>query len=257
MALNWTQIIMAAAGTVGFSLIFRLRARYVPLTAVVGALGWAVYLITQQMFQSASVFLPALTGGFAAAISSEILARVMKAPSTLFFLHHLDGAADSGQHALLLHGCHCGGGKGSSPAVWHDHVSDRLRHRNGDEYRLGDLQSHAPCRRAEREQSNIELSADTGISLNASDDAAGAQHSMNKNLAVRAGLPAVQRPAVSAGRHSRQTGKNSYKIIVVIETYGRSDFVDGQILTVCQKLFCLFNSEFPYLVCNSASIAFP
>lgn len=33
MALNWTQIIMAAAGTVGFSLIFRLRARYVPLTA--------------------------------------------------------------------------------------------------------------------------------------------------------------------------------------------------------------------------------
>ena len=73
MALNWTQIIMAAAGTVGFSLIFRLRARYVPLTAVVGALGWAVYLITQQMFQSASVFLPALTGGFAAAISSEIL----------------------------------------------------------------------------------------------------------------------------------------------------------------------------------------
>ncbi len=86
MALNWTQIIMAAAGTVGFSLIFRLRARYVPLTAVVGALGWAVYLITQQMFQSASVFLPALTGGFAAAISSEILARVMKAPSTLFFI---------------------------------------------------------------------------------------------------------------------------------------------------------------------------
>ena len=86
MALNWTQIIMAAAGTVGFSLIFRLRARYVPLTAVVGALGWAVYLITQQMFQSASVFLPALTGGFAASISSEILARVMKAPSTLFFI---------------------------------------------------------------------------------------------------------------------------------------------------------------------------
>ena len=135
MALNWTQIIMAAAGTVGFSLIFRLRARYVPLTAVVGALGWAVYLITQQMFQSASVFLPALTGGFAAAIS----------------LHHLDGAADSGQHALLLHGCHCGGGKGSSPAVWYDHVSDCLRHRNGDEYRLGDLQSPPPRRRAERE----------------------------------------------------------------------------------------------------------
>lgn len=78
-----------------------------------------------------------------------------------------------------------------------------------------------------------------------------------KNSAVRAGLPAVQRPAVSAGRHSRQTGKNGYKIIVVFETYSRSDFVDGQILTVCQKLFCLFNSEFPYLVCNSASIAFP
>ncbi len=105
MALNWTQIIMAAAGTVGFSLIFRLRARYVPLTAVVGALGWAVYLITQQMFQSASVFLPALTGGFAAAISSEILitSTVPLIPgSTLYYC--MDAIVAGEKEAALRYG---------------------------------------------------------------------------------------------------------------------------------------------------------
>ena len=110
MALNWTQILMAAAGTIGFSLIFRLRARYVLRDSGAGDEG-AIHVV----------------------------------------LHHLDGAAHPGQHALLLHGCHRGGGKGSSAAVWHDHIPDCLRDRNGDEHCVGDLQSSPPHRGAERE----------------------------------------------------------------------------------------------------------
>ncbi len=79
------QLLSGAAGSVGFGLIFNLRKKYLPLVAAGGFLGWLVYLLCSRYIWE-GVFLPTLAASFATAIFAEVLARVCRAPSTLFFL---------------------------------------------------------------------------------------------------------------------------------------------------------------------------
>ena len=78
------QILCAAMGAAGFGFIYKLPGRYMPAAAIGGMLGWGVYAMVAKTTES--VFMQALAGGFAVAVFSEILARVYKAPSTIFFV---------------------------------------------------------------------------------------------------------------------------------------------------------------------------
>lgn len=78
------QLLSAFAGGFGFALIFGMRRRYLFFASLGALLGWGVYLLTDSLLDS--YFLPPL---FAAAFSvtySELMARALKTPATLFVI---------------------------------------------------------------------------------------------------------------------------------------------------------------------------
>ena len=79
------QVITGAVGSVGFGLIFNLRKKYILQAAAGGFLSWSIYLLCSHYVRS-GIFLPTLAASFGTAIYTEILARVCKAPATIFFI---------------------------------------------------------------------------------------------------------------------------------------------------------------------------
>lgn len=80
--LSIKQIICAGMGAAGFGFIYKLPGKYMAAASIGGMLGWAVYLAVAT--ETDSVFLQSLSAGFAVAIYSEMLARLYRAPSTIF-----------------------------------------------------------------------------------------------------------------------------------------------------------------------------
>lgn len=77
------QILYAFVGSMGFALIFgqRLLSRVLP-AALGGGLAWAVYLLGEHL--GADVFFATLAAGVFCGLWGEILARLLKAPATVF-----------------------------------------------------------------------------------------------------------------------------------------------------------------------------
>ncbi len=110
--LLWLQVLAAAVGTLGFALLFNSRPQRLFLGALGGGLTWVIYLILSAHINTEflSVALAAAFG----AVYAEIMARVCKAPATVFTIlseialipggnlyitmHHLVG----GQQTLAL-----------------------------------------------------------------------------------------------------------------------------------------------------------
>lgn len=80
-----TQILSAALGSLGFSLLFgnRLWSRSLSASAV-GALGWAVYLCLTGAGHS--WFLACLAASVVVGLLAEGQAKLFKAPSTVFLI---------------------------------------------------------------------------------------------------------------------------------------------------------------------------
>ena len=78
------QLFTAFTGSLGFSLLFRVRGWKLLFTAAGGLLSWGFYLLTKQ-YISSLLIANFLAGGFSAAYA-EIMARVLKAPATIFVI---------------------------------------------------------------------------------------------------------------------------------------------------------------------------
>lgn len=78
------QLITAFFGAMGFSFLFHVRGRLILPAALGGMLEWGVYLIGIRLLDG--VFLPCLIASAFSAVYAEVLARLMKAPATVFFL---------------------------------------------------------------------------------------------------------------------------------------------------------------------------
>ena len=76
--MDWIQVLMGAIGSVGFAILFQLTGKKLLLFFCGGALDWAVYLLC--VHNGCSEFLGMLFATMTAALSSEILARVVHAP---------------------------------------------------------------------------------------------------------------------------------------------------------------------------------
>ncbi len=81
MSLN---IITALLGSLGFSILFGLRPRYLCLASLGGGLCWAFYEIC--LYFGVSEFVTCLAASAFSALYGEVLARLMKAPAPLFFI---------------------------------------------------------------------------------------------------------------------------------------------------------------------------
>ena len=78
------QLISGALGSLGFALVFRLRANRLALAALGGLLSYGVYLLCEYLIKD--VFLSSMISSAFSALYAEIVARLMKAPATVFFI---------------------------------------------------------------------------------------------------------------------------------------------------------------------------
>ena len=72
------QTLMGAIGAVGFAVLFNVRGKRLFLFFLGGALDWAVYLLCTE--NGCTMFVGLLFATMTAALSSEVLARVIHAP---------------------------------------------------------------------------------------------------------------------------------------------------------------------------------
>lgn len=78
------QLITGMLGSLGFALLFGLRKQYLIAAALGGFLNWGLYLLGAHLWNV--IFFAGLLASAASALYSEIMARVKKAPATLFFI---------------------------------------------------------------------------------------------------------------------------------------------------------------------------
>ncbi len=79
------QLVSATIGTFGFGMIFGLKLKYLTTVTFGGFLSCCIYLSSMYLIEGNIFFATLLAGAFTA-LYSEISARIMKAPSTMFFV---------------------------------------------------------------------------------------------------------------------------------------------------------------------------
>lgn len=79
-----SQLVMAFLGSAGFAILFHLRKKFLWMASFGGFISWFVYLIADH--EIGNLFFATLMASAAGALYAEILARVLKAPSTPFFI---------------------------------------------------------------------------------------------------------------------------------------------------------------------------
>lgn len=77
-----TQIIAAFVGSIGFAIFFQMKGKQIALAGIGGAITWAVYLLAAQYFDGN--FIPYFIAAVFVAIYAEAMARVNRAPATIF-----------------------------------------------------------------------------------------------------------------------------------------------------------------------------
>ncbi len=78
------QILSAAIGSLGFSFMFNSGKRNLIPSTIGGALCWLVYILCTEL--KIGVFVAAVIAAATIQAYSEILARVMKSPATVFYI---------------------------------------------------------------------------------------------------------------------------------------------------------------------------
>ena len=79
-----TQLLAAFVGAMGFALLFGMRRRYLFAASLGALLGWGVYLLVEWLL--GNTFLPSLAAAAFVLSYSEIMAKVLKTPATLFVI---------------------------------------------------------------------------------------------------------------------------------------------------------------------------
>lgn len=77
-----TQVIAALVGSIGFAIFFKMKGKQIALAGIGGAITWAVYLLVSQQFDGN--FIPYFIAAVFVAIYAEAMARVNRAPATIF-----------------------------------------------------------------------------------------------------------------------------------------------------------------------------
>ena len=76
------QTLAAFIGSIGFAIFFKMKGKQIILAGVGGAVTWVVYLLVQHFIEG--YFVPYLVASIFVGIYAEIMARVNKAPATIF-----------------------------------------------------------------------------------------------------------------------------------------------------------------------------
>ena len=78
------ELLTGALGSLGFGMVFRLRARYLAPAVLGGLLNWGCYLLAYHL--SGELFLSCLLAAALAGVLAELFATRLRAPATLFLV---------------------------------------------------------------------------------------------------------------------------------------------------------------------------
>ncbi len=78
------QVIAAGLGAGGYSILFNIRRDKLVLASAGGSLAWIIYIIASQF--TTNPFVTNMLAAAFATLYSEILARIRKAPTTVFLI---------------------------------------------------------------------------------------------------------------------------------------------------------------------------
>ena len=78
------KLIAAAFGTLGFALLFKVRAKHLPFAVLCGLFTYAIYYTV--LFFDGSLFAAAFLATVFTSIFAEISARICRAPAILFLI---------------------------------------------------------------------------------------------------------------------------------------------------------------------------
>ena len=77
-----TQVAMALSGSIGFAIFLKMKGKQILLAGIGGAATWLVYLLCQEQIEG--YFIPYFIASLFVAVYAEIMARVNRAPATIF-----------------------------------------------------------------------------------------------------------------------------------------------------------------------------
>ena len=77
-----TQVAMALFGSIGFAIFLKMKGKQILLAGIGGAATWLVYLLYQEQIEG--YFIPYFIASLFVAVYAEIMARVNRAPATIF-----------------------------------------------------------------------------------------------------------------------------------------------------------------------------
>ncbi len=77
------QVAMAFIGCIGFAIYLNMKRKQVIYSGIGGAIAWIIYLLIADFM--GGLFIPTLVASVFIGIYSEIMAKVNKAPATIFF----------------------------------------------------------------------------------------------------------------------------------------------------------------------------
>ena len=79
-----TQFVLAMFATAGFSVIFRVPARHIPICVLIGAFGWVTYEVSMHYYSSPT--LGCFFGACVVGLFSNFAARRLKDAATIFII---------------------------------------------------------------------------------------------------------------------------------------------------------------------------
>ena len=81
------QIIASFVGSMGFGILFNIRGKRLWAASIGGLLSWLLYILAERAIGNATVAYFAVSG--AITIYAEVMARVLKSPTTTFVITSL------------------------------------------------------------------------------------------------------------------------------------------------------------------------
>lgn len=83
MNIDWLQVIAAGICSVGFSIIFRIRVKYFPVSFIGGALCWLLFLTASSIWEGRTTTM--IITAICVTAYAEIAARIVKLPVPVIY----------------------------------------------------------------------------------------------------------------------------------------------------------------------------